>query len=90
MPPFYEKGGICSEGVGTPASYSEAGATAEFIARQRLGEQVPAEMNTHATIEEIHCDMSVSCWGARQWLRNKALLGSVRSTTRDRIHAARR
>jgi hypothetical protein len=24
-----------------------------FIARQRLGKQVPAEINTHATIEEL-------------------------------------
>jgi hypothetical protein len=26
----------------------------------------------------IYCDMSASCWVARQGLRNKALLGSVR------------
>jgi hypothetical protein len=32
------------------------------VARQRLGKQVPAEMNAHATIEELSflCDGSVN------------------------------
>jgi hypothetical protein len=39
-----------------------SGARVDFIARQGLGKQVPAETNTRATIEGL-LGKDVFCWG---------------------------
>jgi hypothetical protein len=41
---------------------SDVDNTVTFVATQRLSEQVPSEMNTHATIEELPflCDGEVN------------------------------